>query len=260
MSFIIMGDKLCGITGFWGKTNDSRSSSSCAADEIFFQKGLQTPEFSLLMGAASLPTERAGDGVESRPELYPPSEEGDIGRRDIIGEAAEAEEEMVLTERGVDGGDEESTSLTLEPRWDMRPVPNWRLTPGTVERNLETSLAQAVKPALYLSTSMAGLVWSICCLLSFWRWRTAISRTSAFSSLVMASPSIWRASTMRSLMSSRHLLILALLFLSSRGFMTFLYWCVLDIGWSAIGSTGMWRTASKLKAVTGAMLLLWLLS
>ena len=34
------------------------------------------------------------------------------------------------------------------------------------------------------------------------------------------------------LTSSRHLLILALRFLSSRGLVIFLYWCVLDIGTS----------------------------
>ena len=56
------------------------------------------------------------------------------------------------------------------------------------------------------------------------------SRTSAFSSLVIDSPSACKVLTMMSLRSSRHLLIRALRFLSSKGFMTFRYWWVLDMG------------------------------
>ena len=50
----------------------------------------------------------------------------------------------------------------------------------------------------------------------------------------MDSPSACRALTMMSLRLSKHLLIRARLFLSSRGFITFLYWCVLDMGASSV--------------------------
>ena len=52
---------------------------------------------------------------------------------------------------------------------------------------------------------------------------TVSSRMSAFSSLETFSPSAWRATVMMSFNSSRHLLILARLFLSRSGFVIFLY-------------------------------------
>ena len=61
------------------------------------------------------------------------------------------------------------------------------------------------------------------------RCLTVNSNTSAFSSLVILSPSVCSADTMRSLSSSKHLLIRALLFRSSIGFITFLYWWVRDM-------------------------------
>jgi len=55
---------------------------------------------------------------------------------------------------------------------------------------------------------------------------------SAFSSLETFSPSACSATVMMSFSSSKHLLILARLFLSSKGFVIFLYWCVRDKGTS----------------------------
>ena len=54
---------------------------------------------------SSLPTERAGEGVESRPELYPPSEMGDRGRG-AAEEDATADVDTVFTESGEVGAEE----------------------------------------------------------------------------------------------------------------------------------------------------------
>lgn len=65
---------------------------------------------------------------------------------------------------------------------------------------------------------------------------------SAFSSLETFSPSACRAVTMRSLSSSRQRLMRALLFLSSMGFMTFLYWYVRETGSSSgCACAGGWK-------------------
>ena len=167
-----------------------------------------------------------GEGDESLPEEYPQSDEGEDG---------------TLTLKGVTL--EVSIVFSLWPRWDIRRDPTVISTPVEA-RHLLTSVAQAVYPAWNLSRSSPGFKANICCLFSFLKCLTVNSSTSAFSSLEMLSPSVCRANTMRSLSSSRQALIRALLFLSRRGFITFLYWSVLDIG-----------SSSKLCSVlmTGAM-------
>lgn len=91
--------------------------------------------------------------------------------------------------------------------------------------NCVTSWAHCENPARNLSAydcSCGIISW-------FWRFRlcrylTVNSRISAFSSLETFSPSLCRAVTIISFNSSRHRLMRALLFLSSIGFITFLYW------------------------------------
>ena len=120
------------------------------------------------------------------------------------------------------------------PRCDMSLDPMVISTPETA-RHLLTSVAQVVYPALYLSISRPGFTASICCLFNFLKCFTVSSKTSAFSNLLMLSPSDCKANIIRSLSSSRQLLILALRFLSINGLTIFLYSSVLDIG-SSIGS------------------------
>lgn len=66
-----------------------------------------------------------------------------------------------------------------------------------------------------------------CCILC--KCLTVSSRISAFSNLDTFSPCACKAAVMMSLSSSRHLLIRARRFLSSRGFIIFLYCVDLDI-------------------------------
>lgn len=66
-----------------------------------------------------------------------------------------------------------------------------------------------------------------CCILC--KCLTVSSRMSAFSSLDTFSPCACKAAVMMSLSSSRHLLIRARRFLSSKGFIIFLYCVDLDI-------------------------------
>merc|ERR1711953_964546 len=137
-----------------------------------------------------------------------------------------------------------SMVLSLLPRCPISLDPMVTSTPVKA-RHLLTSVAHWVYPALNLSMSREGFTANICCLFSFLRCFTVSSSTSAFSSLLMLSPSVCRANTIRSFSSSRQALILALLFLSMSGLTTFLYWSVRDIG-SSIGSD----------LITGAMLCL----
>ena len=146
--------------------------------------------------------------MQSLPEEYPQSEEGEEGTLTLKGATLEV-----------------SMVLSLCPRWDMRRDPTVTSTPVEA-RHLLTSVAQAVYPAWNLSRSSPGFRASICCLFSFLKCLTVSSNTSAFSSLEMLSPSVCRANTIRSFSSSRQPLIRARLFLSSSGFITFLYWSV----------------------------------
>ena len=90
----------------------------------------------------------------------------------------------------------------------------------------ETSRAQAEKPLRkvavdVMSVPAANLPWAF----RSRRWRTVTSSTSAFSSLCIPSP-LHPVASISSFNSSKQELIRALLFLSNRGFITFLYWWV----------------------------------
>ena len=112
----------------------------------------------------------------------------------------------------------------VRPRCDISRVLSPASTLGMEVRHRLTSVAQAANPDLYRSSEAeGGARVSIWCLRSFLRCFTVNSSTSAFSSLEMDSPSVCRACTIKSFSSSRHLLILARLFLSSIGFITFRY-------------------------------------
>ena len=121
-------------------------------------------------------------------------------------------------------------------RWETSLWPTLRSTPGKESRNWAASLAQELYPCLNLVMSSAGFRWLW---LSFWICLTVNSRISAFSNLLTFSPSVWRHPVIISLSSSKQALILALLFLSNNGFVTFLYCIVFDIGGS-VSSPWWW--------------------
>ena len=127
-------------------------------------------------------------------------------------------------------------ALTWCPKWLTSEFPKAMETPGTAVKNLDTSLTQAEYPARYLSVSNPGWICNCFCRFNFCKCLTVNSKTSAFSNLVMDSPSDCRAKTIKSFSSSRLWLMRARRFLSSKGFITFLYWWVRDMGASSIGS------------------------
>ena len=96
--------------------------------------------------------------------------------------------------------------------------------------NVETSRAQAENPLRNVAVDVMSVpAASLPRALRSRRWRTVTSSTSAFSNLCIPSPLLHPVASIKSLSSSRQELILALLFLSSIGFRTFLYWWVLLI-------------------------------
>ena len=99
--------------------------------------------------------------------------------------------------------------------------------------NVETSRAQAENPLRNVAVDVMSVpAASLPRALRSRRWRTVTSSTSAFSNLCIPSPLLHPVASIKSLSSSRQELILALLFLSSRGFITFLYWWVEETAWS----------------------------
>ena len=140
--------------------------------------------------------------MQSLPEEYPQSEEGEEGTLTLKGATLEV-----------------SMVLSLCPRWPINLDPMEMSTPEEAKLRL-TSVAQVVKPAWNLSKSKAGFKLNICCLFNFLKWFTVSSSTSAFSSLEMLSPSACRANTIRSFSSSRQELIRARLFFSIKGLTT----------------------------------------
>merc|ERR1719150_1144272 len=122
--------------------------------------------------------------------------------------------------------------FSLCPRCDISLDPMEMSTPVEA-RHLLTSVAQVVQPALYLSMSRPGFTASICCLFSFLRCFTV------------------------SFSTSRQLLMRARLFLSIKGFITFLYWSVLDSGSSASGTSIL--IAGAMATIVGYARMVWVM-
>ena len=91
------------------------------------------------------PTDKGGEGLLSRPELYPLSEIGDIGSCGLSGAPTKARgDNEDIEETGEELHASRSIALTRVPRCDISWVPKVMLTPGTEDMNRLTSEAQAV--------------------------------------------------------------------------------------------------------------------